>query len=158
MNIHIRIDGGTPAEISDVLRALPGTSMVHTAAVELTDEVVDSSTTSESLEEASRFVTTRFARRALKRLKLSKPMKKVLTALYEAETERLPLATLQDVAGYSPAQFAGLMGAFGRRLANTEGFDSEAEFFEYDWDEDEETWTYRLPETVREALALEQLV
>ena len=158
MNIHIRIEGGTPAEISDVLQALPGTAMVHTAAVELTDEVVDSSTTSESPEDASGFVTTRFARRALKRLKLSKPMKKVLRALYEAETEPVPLATLQDVAGYTPAQFAGLMGAFGRRLANTEGFDSEASFFEYDWEEDEETWTYRLPETVREALALEQLV
>lgn len=158
MNIHIRIEGGTPAEISDVLKALPGTAMVHTAAVELTDEVVDSSTTSESAEEETRFVTTRFARRALKRLKLSKPMKKVLTALYEAETERLPLATLQDVAGYTPAQFAGLMGAFGRRMAHTEGYDSEAWFFDCDWDEDDETWTYRLPETVREALVREQLV
>ena len=157
MNIHIRIEG-TPAELSDVLRALPGTAMVHTAAVELTDEVIDSSATSESSEEASRFVTTRFARRALKRLKLSKPMKKVLRALYEAHTECLPLATLQDVAGYSPPQFAGLMGAFGRRLANTEGYDSEAAFFEYNWDEDGETWNYRLPDTVREALALEQLV
>ena len=157
MNIHIRIEG-TPAELSDVLRALPGTAMVHTAAVELTDEVVDSSTTSESSEEASRFVTTGFARRALKRLKLSKPMKKVMRALYEAETERLPLATLQEVAGYTPAQFAGMMGAFHRRLVNTEGYDSDVKFFEYDWEEDGETWTYRLPETVREALALEQLV
>ena len=155
MNIHIRIEGGTPAEISDVLQALPGTAMVHTAAVELTDEVVESST---SPEEATRFVTIRFARRALKRLKLSKPMRKVLRALYKAETEWLPLAMLQDVAGYSPAQFAGLMGAFGRRLANTEGYDSDAAFFEYDWDEDGETWNYRLPETVREALALEQFV
>ena len=154
MNLQIRVEG-TPAEISDVLRALPGAAMVQTAAVELTDEAIESST---SPEEDARFVTTRFARRALKRLKLSKPMKKVLRALYKAETEWLPLATLQDVAGYSPAQFAGLMGAFGRRLANTEGYDSEAEFFEYDWDDDGETWNYRLPETVREALALEQLV
>ena len=158
MNIHIRIEGGTPAEISDVLQALPGTAMVHTAAVELTDKVVDSSTTSESAEEASIFVTIQFARRALRRLKLSKPMKKVLRALYEAGTEGLPLATLQDVAGYTPAQFAGLMGAFGRRLANTEDFDSEAWFFEYPEDEETGTWTYRLPETVREALALEKLV
>ena len=157
MNIHIRIEG-TPAELSDVLQALPGTAMVHTAAVELSDEVVDSSTTSESSEEASRFVTTGFARRALKRLKLSKPMKKVMRALYEAETERLPLATLQDVAGYSPPQFAGLMGAFHRRLVHTKGYDSEAVFFECEMDEEEETKTYRLPETVREALALEELV
>ena len=153
MHLQIRIEG-TPAELSEVLHTLPGAAMVNTAAVELTDEVADSSAT----EEASRFVTTRFARRALKRLKLSKSVKKVLRALYKAETERLPVATLQEAASYTPAQFAGMMGAFHRRLANTEGFDSEAKFFEYDWDEAEETWNYRLPETVREALALEQLV
>ena len=159
MNLHVKMRiEGTPAELSDVLRALPGAAMVHTTAVELTDEIVESSTSSESPEEASRFVTTRFARRALKRLKLSKPMKKVMRALYEAETEWLPLATLQEVASYTPAQFAGLMGAFGRRMANTEGYDSEADFFEYEWDEGKETWCYRLPETVRKALALEQLV
>lgn len=157
MNLQIRIEG-TPTEISEVLHTLPGAAMVHTAAVELTDEAIEPSTSSESPEEASRFVSTRFARRALKRLKLSKPMKKVLRALYEAHTEWLSLATLQDVAGYTPAQFAGLRGAFGRRLANTEGYDSEAAFFEYEWDEAEETWTYRLPESVRKALALEQIV
>ena len=132
--------------------------MVRTTTVELTDEIVESSTSSESPEEASRFVTTRFARRTLKRLKLSKPMKKVLRALYDAYPEWLARPTLLEVAGYSPSQFAGLMGAFGRRMANTEGYDSEAEFFEYEWDEAGEVWNYRLPESVREALALEQLV
>ena len=158
MEMHIRIEG-TSAELSEVLRALPGTAMVHTAAVELTDKVVDSSTTSESSEEASRFVTIRFARLALTRIPLSKAMKRVLRALHEAEEKWLPQAMLQDVAGYSrPKQLAGLMGAFGKRLANTEGFDPGAWFFEYDWDEEEEIWNYRLPETVRKALELEQLV
>ena len=155
MNLHIRIEG-TPAELSDVLQALPGAAMVYTAAVELTDEAVRSSTSSELPEESSRFVTTRFARRGLKRLKLSKPMKKVLKALYKANTDWLSHTELQNIAGYEPAQFAGLMGAFGRRLANTDGYDSEAEFFEKEWHE--ETLNYRLPETVREALALDQLV
>ena len=50
------------------------------------------------------------------------------------------------------------MGAFGRRVANTEGYDSDLLFFESRWNENEETWDYRLPDTVREALALEQLV
>ena len=73
-----------PEEISDVLRALPRAAMLHTAAVELTDETVPSATSSESAESKSSVVTTRFARRALTRLRLSPPMRKVLTALYEA--------------------------------------------------------------------------
>ena len=157
MNLHIRVEG-TAAEISDVLRSLPGAAAVHTAAVELTDEVVQSITSSEAPESESRFVTTRFARRALKRLKLSKPMRNLLRALYEAHPNWLSQATLRDASGYEPAQYAGLMGAFGRRLANTEGYDSEAYFFEEKWDDDEEAWLYRLPDTVREALTVEKLI
>ena len=68
------------------------------------------------------------------------------------------LSTLHGIADYEPAQFAGLMGAFGRRVANTEGYDSDLLFFESRWNDNEETWDYRVPDTVREALALEQLV
>ena len=62
------------------------------------------------------------------------------------------------IAEYEPARFAGLMGAFGRRMANTEGYDSDLLFFESRWNENEEIWEYRLPDTVCEALVLEQLV
>ena len=37
-----------------------------------------------------------------------------------------------------------MMGAFGRRIVNTEGYDSETEFFEWKWDDDEMTWYCRL--------------
>ena len=80
MNLHIRVEGSA-AEISDVLRALPGAATVHTAAVELTDAGVQATTSSETPEPESRFVTTRFARRVLKRLPLSKPVMNVLRAL-----------------------------------------------------------------------------
>ena len=157
MYAHIRLEG-TSTEINDVLRALPGATKLRTAAVELTDDVVSSEPPSESAESESSVVTTGFARRALTRLGLSPPMKRVLTALYEAHPEWLSLPTLHGIADYAPAQFAGLMGAFGRRLANTEGHDSDLAFFEYRWNEDEEAWDYRLPKTVCDALALEQLV
>ena len=85
-------------------------------------------------------------------------MKNVLRALCEAHPDWLSQATLRDAAGYEPSQYAGLMGAFGRRMANTEGNDSEAEFFEWEWDDDEGTWNCRLPDTVREALTLEELI
>ena len=157
MNLHIRVEG-TAAEISDVLRALPGAATVHTAAVELTDAGVQATTSSETPEPKSRFVTTRFARRVLKRLPLSKPMMNTLRALFEAYPDWLSQATLQDAAKYKPSRYAGMMGAFGRRIANTEGYDSETEFFEWKWDDDERTWYCRLPDTVREALTLEELI
>ena len=157
MHLHIRVEG-TAAEISDVLRVLPGAATVRTAAVELTDEVAQSAVSADRPEAESRFVTIRFARRALKRRKLSKPMRDMLRALYEAHPNWLSQESVRAASGYGPSQYAGLMGAFGRRLVNTEGYDAEVEFFESEWDDDGETWNYRLPDTVCEALAVENLV
>lgn len=53
---------------------------------------------------------------------------------------------------------AGLMGSFGRRMAGTDGYDEAADFFEYRWNAGEEVWECRLPDTVLEALTLENLV
>ena len=86
MNLHIRVEG-TAAEISQVLRGLPGAATVDTAAVELTDKVVLRTTDSETSAAESRFVTTRFARRALTRLKLSKPMRNLLRAALRGTSE-----------------------------------------------------------------------
>lgn len=157
MKSHIRLEG-TPTEMIEVIQALPEATKLRAVAVELTDEAVSSETPSESAETDSSVVSTRFARRALTRLGLSPPMRKVLTALFEAHPGWLSLPTLHGIADYTPAQFAGLMGAFGRRLANTEGYDSDLAFFEYKWNEDEEVWDYRLAKTVCDALVLEQLV
>lgn len=157
MHLQIRVEG-TATEISNVLRALPGAATVQTAAVELTDAGVQAATSSETPEPESRYVTTRHARRVLKRLPLSKPMKNVLIVLYKAYPDWLSQATLQDAAGYGSPQYAGMMGAFGRRRAKTEGYDSETEFFEWKWDDDERTWYCRLPDTVREALTLEEFI
>ena len=98
MNLHIRVEG-TAAEISDVLRALPGAATVSTAAVELTDAGVQATTSSETPEPESRFVTTRHARRVFKRLPIATPMMNVLRALYEAYPDWLSQTTLRDAAG-----------------------------------------------------------
>ena len=109
-------------------------------------------------EDKTIVVTAAFARHVLTRLPLSRAMKKVLRALLDAHPDWLPPPALHRAAGYSkPAQFRGLMGAFGKRMANTEGYDPEAHFFEYRWNEDENVWECRLPDTVREALTLEAL-
>ena len=76
--------------------------------------------------------------------------------------QRRDMAAVGDDADfrllYGSSQYAGMMGAFGRRRAKTEGYDSETEFFEWKWDDDERTWYCRLPDTVREALTLEELI
>ena len=120
-----------------------------TSAAEPTDET----------EDETIFVTAAFARRVLTRRQLSSSMKTVLRVLLDAHPDWLPEPALHRAAGYGrPAQFAGLMGGFGKRMANTEDYDREANFFEYRWNEDEDVWEYRLPDTVREALTLEGLV
>ena len=77
---------------------------------------------------------------------------RVLKALNNAYPEWMLLSDLHSAAGYKPAQFAGLMGAFGRRMSHTDGYDRDAHFFEYRWNNDEDAWEYRLPESVREVL------
>ena len=157
MNIHIRLEGN-PAEVIEVLRSLPEVTNLRATAVELTDDMASSETASESAESDSTVVTTRFARLALTRLGLSSPMKNALIALCEAHPGWLTRAELHDVTGYKPAQFAGLLGAFGRRLTKTKGYDENLKFFEYRWNDDQRAWDYRLPKTVCKALELEQLV
>ncbi len=157
MEMHIRVEG-TSTEISGILQALSEATDLRITAVELTDEDVPSETASEPAESDSTVVTTRFARLALTRLGLSSPMKNALIALYEAHPGWLTRAELHVITGYKPAQFAGLLGAFGRRLTKTKGYDKNLTFFEYRWNDDEQAWDYRVPKTVCEALELEQLV
>lgn len=157
MEMQIRLEG-TAEEISHALQALSSTGVLHATASEPANHAAPDTPEATPEDTEMPVVTTRFARRALTRRRLSKPMRKVLKALYEAHPGWLSLPALHKTAGYRPPQFAGLMGAFGRRMANTEGYDSEAHFFVYRWNEDEGTWDYRLPDSVREALELEDLI
>ena len=155
MEIHLRIEG-TTAEIGDILRALPQAATAGITAVEMTNAQARPAESPETPKADPRFVTTEFARRALTRRPLSKEMEAMLQALFEAHPKVLSQKTLLAIAGYdNPSRLAGALGAFGRRVANTEGYDRDAWFFEYGWEDG--LRTYRLPDTVREALTLEGL-
>ena len=82
----------------------------------------------------------------------------MLRALYSAHPGMVLATTLAQQVGYTRSQFAGLMGAFGRRVSHTEGYDGDAWFFEQQWNRGAGCCEYGLPETVREAMRLEQLV
>ena len=140
---------GTAEEISMVARSmLPATI----GDVSLSLEVQDGTRT-QSSDQPTKFVTVEFARRVLgRRPVLSKPLKRVLKTLNEAHPEWTLVNDLHSAARYTPAQFAGLMGAFGRRMSHTEGYDKDAHFFDFRWNDENDAWEYRLPDAVREVL------
>jgi hypothetical protein len=148
---------GTPEEISQVAQTMLPMSASNTMSVEPPKEMPPATTPSKTSEGPAKFVTVEFARRVLTRLPLSGPFKAVLKALNEAHPEWVSSADLYKASGYTVPQFSGLMGAFGRRMLHTDGFDEDAHFFDYAWDEKVKAWKYRLPDTVREALRLESL-
>lgn len=98
------------------------------------------------------FVSEDVGFRALTRLKLADKMKTVLRSLYKADRNWTDAKTLQGLTGYTPAQFAGLMGAFGRRIANTAGYVRDSSFFEYELDDGLSCYLYRLPKSSRAAI------
>lgn len=63
---------------------------------------------------------------------------------------------LQNETGYTARQLAGMMGAFGRRVSDTPGFETGMNLFDWVWADD--GWHYGLPDTVRTAMEVERLV
>lgn len=113
----------------------------------------------EVTEEADwEYVSPAVAFRALTRIKLGKETKQVLSRIYEGGDAWTTATSLQEEIGYTPAQFAGLMGAFGRRLVNTPGYVLDSSFFEQEWDFDKSCYRYRLPESVRAAVEKARIV
>ncbi len=98
------------------------------------------------------FVSSDVAFRVLTRIKLSKETKAVLKRIYQGGAAWTTAADLQKEIGYSPSQFAGLMGAFGRRLVNTPGYVLHSAFFEQEWDGERSCYLYRLPPPARAAV------
>ena len=104
------------------------------------------------LKDRSKVMSEEVAYLALTRLRLAPKIKSVLKALYEAGDEWVSAKELQRLIEYTPSQFAGLMGAFGRRLANTSDFVEGTSFFDWRWDDDNSCYFYRLLPATRNAV------
>ena len=158
MKLYAFVCEGTTDEVQDFAQRILSTDTGHTLSVAVPEKVRPAkgvTMRSNSPDSPGKFVTTEFARRVLmRRPSPSQPLQAVLTALAEASPKWLPRSELRRVVAddYTPQQLAGLMGAFGRRMSHTEGYDEEAHFFDYQWSEEKEDWVYRLPESVLEAL------
>src|SRR5437868_5826715 len=111
---------GSPEDVIAVAKGLDSSAEV-TPATALAAPT-SSAPTEGADPEALVFVATDVARKVLSRRSLSREQKIVLSTLAKGHPGWVSAAELQAATGYSPAQFAGLMGAFGRRFTHTEGY------------------------------------
>lgn len=81
-----------------------------------------------------------------------KPVREFLAALSSLPDTLVPTSSLMKVmtSNTSTAQFAGMMGAFGRRCANHHGGRKP---FEYEWDVNAREYQYRMPSYIAAVLA-----
>ena len=157
--MRLMVYEGTPEEIRQVVDTLPKLSRAVSPPPEQSaaPEPPDADDTDEEPAERE-FVSVKVARLMLSRRVLSKQQLQVLRAIYKAHPNKVAAPDLQNLTGYTPSQFAGLMGAFGRRLTHTPGYIEPTWFFDQEWDYENGHNLYGLPETVREAMHLEKLV
>lgn len=142
---------GSPEEIAKVVETM-GPMSPLTKEMALTLESTKSSPRVKKLSETpEKYVTKEFAIRLLTRRELSKPVTAVIKRLTASGDEWVSSQELYEASNYKPAQFAGMMGAFGRRMYHTKGYDEEAHFWDFRENEEDGSWEYRLPQSVREA-------
>ncbi len=106
---------------------------------------------------ASPFVSEDLAIAVLTRRPLGETHAKMLNLLDLAGEDWTPAPGIQQELGLSTREFAGVLGAFGKRLSNTDGVGSRS-FFDQYWDGENGYNLYRLPSAVRAALRKTKLV
>jgi hypothetical protein len=171
--MKVTIIEGTPDEIAKALPHLstanPVTTTVRQPSAENEAATVaearhgketDSSAETNASDDEVEYVTTELARSVLTRRALSKEQLLVLETLYKAHPKTVLAPELMKTVGYTRAQFSGLMGAFGRRISHTDGYEAQdgASFFDQEWDDNTGCNRYGLPDSVLEAMRLEKLV
>jgi hypothetical protein len=147
---------GTPQEVAEALKAMgmvaPMSATVAQTAPAASDEGEAERGGDEEDEDDAQPLPLLVAKRVLNRLPtISKNMKKALVAIYKAGDDGLLGSELCELLDFEQSQFRGMLGAFGRRVQNTEGWYDGAGFFEYDWDA-ENGYRYKLFDTSRKAV------
>lgn len=150
---------GSPAQLAGIAKSMGASAEALAAAMPAAAVEAGTESTDEGDgEDETIVVTTEFARKFLNRRPLSKEQRKLLVTLGKASPGWTLATVLQSTLNYSPAQFAGMMGAFGRRLTHTAHYVSDSWFFDQEWVHEEGCYKYRLPETVIAALRAEKII
>ncbi|MCY3707266.1 MAG: hypothetical protein OXG26_00130 [Caldilineaceae bacterium] len=147
MNVIVKFEG-TLEELTPILQALQATKTATEPTPEINQQAM--------ADEPEKFVTPEFLRRALERHPLSRNTVALLEALCKAEEDVfLSRETLRKKIGvhtdqeFTDQQLTGVIGAFGKRLHQTDGFDG-ASYFEYKLVDG--NWHYRLPTALRDVV------
>ena len=143
--MRIKINGheieGSADEVAVLLNLL-GTEQARGAALP---------PPSGSDDRSSPFMSEQMAYDVLTRRPLATSYETMLKKLDAAGDGWTSAEALQKVLGLSTREFAGLLGAFGRRISHTSGKGSRI-FFDQYWDSEHGYNLYRLPPSVRAAL------
>lgn len=149
--MRIKIDGheveGSAEEVAKLIGLLSGSSSQSSGRASGPPSGGD----------ASPFVSEDMAYDVLTRRTLGEIHVKLLQKLDAAGEAWTTAPDLQSALGVTTREFAGVLGAFGRRLSHTEGVGSR-NFFDQYWDHDHGYNLYRLPPSVRGALRRAKVV
>ena len=148
MNVRLEIEG-TLEDLAPFFQALQ-TAKTTTKAPPETDQQA-------MVDEPGEFVTSEFLRRALERHPLSANTVALLQALCEAEETvylsreelREKIRSSTNRQEFTDQQLTGVIGSFGKRLHQTEGF-NRASYFKYRLVEGK--WHYLLPIELRDVV------
>ena len=99
------------------------------------------------------FVSEDVAFDVLTRRPLADSYRIILKVLHAAGDSWTMATELQKRLKYSKSEFAGLMGAFGRRLSYSDGVQDGDQFFDNEWNDELGCNRYRLPQNIRSAVA-----
>jgi hypothetical protein len=99
------------------------------------------------------FVSEEVAFKAIKRRPLSPNQAIILALLLRKNGDWATAIELRQETKYNASQLAGLFGAFGKRVAGTDGYVDGTSFFDWEWDYEADCYKYRLPNGVLEAVA-----
>lgn len=146
---------GTPEEVAEAIRHMQGGEATPASNQRLSPSVADPADEDDDEDEDTPLPAD-IGRKMLTRIPLAPLQKKVVVSIYNAGDKGIMGAELTKLLGYSSAQFRGLMGAFGRRISHTDGYEDGMYFFDQEWI-DNEGYLYKLPETSRKAVEAELL-
>lgn len=153
---------GDPSEVAEALRALgisPSITSVQPEAPPMFPAKLEEGggNAGEDEEEGGcRPVdSVGFATKVLTRRGRAPNQNNLLVEVYNAGETGILGSELLKKLRLTQSQFRGVMGAWGRRVAHTPGYDGESSFFAWEWDYDAGSYRYRLPLAVREAVQRE---
>jgi hypothetical protein len=137
---------GTPREIAELLKALKA------GRPSLSETKMPNGNAEISSVDRHPYLNEDTAFRALKRRPLSQEQKTFLSELAKRHPEWTLSTELQKMTEYSKAQFSGMLGALGKRVSGTEGYQDGTWFYDNKWDYDDDCYGYRLPEHLVEVV------